>query len=430
MSIIASSPVKSRSLLNADNQSLKDGRRGGESEPLPRSLAAAQRPALCTWKEGNELHRGKKKKKESDEFRRWREERNINPWMKIRPRADKHREIRSGVKGKKKRVAVIRDYYHLFDSRDVATMFMNTVEYYSNVGLVFRNKESGEYKRMAICSRWNTKKDEWYRKRYWDIYESVKDETKVTMLAIGYDQRNMYRIMEMSDWKGDFHGYLMSRIGDDIRAFLKRLRSFLKRHGKGWAYRGYAIEPHKASGLPHIHFYFKGGWIADIDDIVRLWGLSQPQGVKVTVRTGSKVAGYLSSYLKKAINCIRGNEVHLFYAYAYFFGVPLYRVAYGKRKHVEEECECVEISEDEIPIEKKFVKGKWECVGTDIINNDNEWDRRFKPFKMDDRMSVDQFEKIYKEPDEDFPREEIWWHDYPKILSEVKDEEKEKGKAE
>lgn len=97
--------------------------------------------------------------------------------------------------------------------------------------------------RMSICSRWNTKKNDWYSKRYWDIYNSVKDETKVTMLSIGYDQRAMYEIMKESRWGwGDFYGYLMGRIGEDISSFLKRLRSHYKREGREWNYRGYAIE--------------------------------------------------------------------------------------------------------------------------------------------------------------------------------------------
>jgi len=195
---------------------------------------------------------------QSRAYREWREERNIQPWVEARPKKDSHSAIRSEVRGKKKRLKIAGNYSFLFDNRDVAAMFKSTVDYYSNVGLVMRNVESGEYKRMAICSRWNLKKDSWYKKRYWDIYESVKDEKKVTMLAIGYDQRRMYDVIEESGWKGDFYGYLMGRIGDDIRTFLKRLRSFYKRKGYAWNYRGYAVEPYEESGLPHIHFYFKG----------------------------------------------------------------------------------------------------------------------------------------------------------------------------
>ena len=333
---------------------------------------------------------------ESREYRFWREQRNITPWVEARPRADKYKTIRTEVKGKKKRVHIAGNYpiSQSVDSGDVASMFMSAVEYYSNVGLVFRNKDTKEYKRIPICSRWNIKKDDWYKKRYWDIFNSVKDEKKVTMLAIGHDQRSIYQLMEESGWRGDFYGYIMSRIGDDISAFLKRLRSFYKRKGWEWNYRGYAIEPYKESGLPHIHFYFKGGWIADIDDIVRLWKWSQPQGIKVTVRTGSQTAGYLSSYLKKAITCIRGNQVHLFYAYAYFYGIHLYRVAYGKRKKVEDECDGIEI--EEIPVVNKFEKGRWECVGTEIITAHEEWDGRFKPFGSKERVSIEEYEKTYE----------------------------------
>jgi hypothetical protein len=316
-----------------------------------------------------------------------------------RPKADKHITIRSDVKGKKKRVRVVNDLNFLFDSRDVATIFMSTVDYYSNVGLVFRNKETKEYKRMSICSRWNQKKDDWYKKRYWDIYNSVKDEIRAVMLSVGYDIRRIYQAMIDSGWNGDFYGYIMSRIGDDITRFLKRLRSYFKRRGWAWTYRGYAIEPYEESGLPHIHFYFAGSWIAEIDELVHLWGWSQPQGLKVTVRTGSQVAGYLSHYLRKAITCIKGNKVHLMYAYAYFFGVPLYRVAYGKRKKNDMEEDSIEIKEDDsIPVEKTFKKGHWECIGTDIIDLNQEWNRRFKPFKGDgNRMSTEEYERYLEE---------------------------------
>ncbi len=334
---------------------------------------------------------------ESRDYSLWRARNDIQPWVETRPRSDKHVTIRTEVRGKKKRAEIVDKYSYLFDKQDVATMFYSTVDYYSNVGLVFRNMDSGEYKRMPICSRWNTKRDDWYKKRYWDIHDSVKDETKVTMLAIGYDQRRMYDLMEESGWGGDFYGFLMFRIGTDISAFLKRLRSFYKRKGWEWSYRGFAIEPYRESGLPHIHFYFKGGWIADIDDIVRLWGWSKPQGIKVTVRTGGQVAGYLSSYLKKAVTCVDGNKVHLLYAYAYFFGVPLYRVAYGKRKKEEKQCEAVEIGEKEIPVTEPFVKGNWECVGTDIMGTGTEWDKRFLPFGSEKRMSVEEFEEGHGE---------------------------------
>jgi hypothetical protein len=332
---------------------------------------------------------------ESRAYREWREERGINPWVTIKPKEEKHDRIRKEVKGKKKRIEQVNRYGYL-DKFDVASMLAYTVNYYSNTGLVLRNTDTGEYKRIPICSRWNAKSNDWYNKRYWDIYNSVKGDTKVTMLAIGYDQRAMYDLMKKSYWGGDFYGYLMARIGEDISAFLKRLRSHYKREGREWNYRGYAIEPHKESGIPHIHFYFKGGWIAGIDDIVRLWKHSKPQGIKVTVRTGKQAAGYLSSYLKKAIDCIKDGKAHLFYAYAYFYGVHLYRVAYGKRDKEE-------VKEDAIPLEEKFVKGKWECVGTDIITDQIEWDGHFKPFGEDRRFHYEEYDKgRYKEDDKPY----------------------------
>lgn len=89
----------------------------------------------------------------------------------------------------------------------------------------------------------------------------------------------------------------------------------------------------------------------------------------------------------------------------------LYRVAYGKRKALEEDCEVVEIKENEIPVTKKFVKGVWECVGTDKMN-DNEWDKTFKPFGESEYMTVEKYESLYPGPEDDEEKEVIWWHDY------------------
>ena len=120
---------------------------------------------------------------ESREYTEWREKNHIEPWVKAVQLTDDLKTIRTNIRGKKRRTEIAGQYGYAFDKQDVASLFYATVDYYSNVGLVFRNKDSGEYKRMPICSRWNTKRDDWYKKRYWDIHDSVKDETKVTMLA-------------------------------------------------------------------------------------------------------------------------------------------------------------------------------------------------------------------------------------------------------
>ncbi len=354
--------------------------------------------------------------RETPQSKRWRKENNIEPWCFTVPVSERHKNVRVDVTKKQKRIDLFKGKYGCFDSRDVATIFKMTTDYYSNVGLVLVNEETREYKRVAVCSRWNLKHDNWYKKRFWDMRESLEGMEQACMISIGYDQKRMYEIMHWSGWHGDFYGYLMSRITKDISDFLKRLRASRKRRGLEWNYRGYTIEPHEGSGIPHIHLWFSGNWVAPIDEIVRLWGWSQAPGIKVTVRTGKQIAGYLASYLKKGLQCVNGNLVHLMYAYAYFFKVPLYRIAYGKRKEEHEE-EFIEIPEDDIPVEKPFKKEKWVCVGSDIIGDQTEWDGRFKPFKinklgydavnqLEGRVDVKDFERLFwnnrKEIDEDF----------------------------
>jgi hypothetical protein len=344
---------------------------------------------------------------ETPQSKRWRKENNIEPWAFTVPVREEHRSVRVDMKKKEKRVGLFKKKYDVFTSRDVATIFELTTDYYSNNGIVLVNEETREYKRVALCSRWNLKRDAWYKKRYWDMRESLEGEDQACMISIGYDQKRMYELMCYGLWTGDFYGYLMSRITVDIADFLKRLRSFRKRKGLDWNYRGYTIEPHEGSGIPHIHLWFSGNWVAPVNEIVKLWGWSQAPGIKVTVRTGRQIAGYLASYLKKGLNCIDGNRVHLMYAYAYFFKVPLYRIAYGKRKKKSEDIECVEIPEDDYPVEKVFKKEKWVCIGSDTIRDEKEWDGSFKPFKIrkpgyeeinkiEGRIRKDDFEKLFR----------------------------------
>jgi hypothetical protein len=354
---------------------------------------------------------------ETPQSKRWRRENNIEPWCFTVPYEEKHEYVRAEMKNKQSRINLFTGRYGIFTSPDVATIFQRTTDYYSNAGLVLVNEETREYKRVSLCSRWNLKHDSWYKKRFWDMTESLKGEIQACMISIGYDQKRMYELMHWSGWHGDFYGYLMSRITDDIANFLKRLRSSRKRKGLDWNYRGYTIEPHEGSGIPHIHLWFSGNWVASIDDIVDMWGWSQAPGIKVTVRTGKQIAGYLASYLRKGLNCIDGNRVHLMYAYAYFFKVPLYRIAYGKRKEEPDETEYFEVPENSSPVEKPFKKEKWACVGSDTIGDQKEWDGYFKPFKVkkpgyedinciDGRIGIDDFEKLFRnkrgEIDEEF----------------------------
>lgn len=94
----------------------------------------------------------------SREYKLWREERGINPWADIIPREDKHDRIRREEKGKKKRMKMV-DEYGYFDKNDVATMLAYAVDYYSNTGLVIRNKDTGEYNKDVYLFKMEYKKE-------------------------------------------------------------------------------------------------------------------------------------------------------------------------------------------------------------------------------------------------------------------------------
>lgn len=161
----------------------------------------------------------------------WRKQKGIEPWCFTVPIVEKHGNVRVDVRKKQSRIDLLQESYGLFESQDVATVFKMAIDYYSDAGLVLVNEDTREYKRVAVCSRWNLKHDSWYKKRYFDMRESLEGMDKSSMLSIGYDQKKMYELALKSGWHGDFYGYLMSRITVDIANFLKRLRSFRKRKG-------------------------------------------------------------------------------------------------------------------------------------------------------------------------------------------------------
>jgi hypothetical protein len=47
-------------------------------------------------------------------------------------------------------------------------------------------------------------------------------------------------------------------------------------------------------------------------------------------------------------------------------------------------------------VEERFQKGKWECIGTDRIY-DEEWDGWFKPFGEEHRINYEEWERRYFE---------------------------------
>lgn len=139
---------------------------------------------------------------ETPQSRIWRKLNGIEPWCFTVPVKEVHRNVRMDVRKKQSRIDLLKESYNLFGSADVATVFRMATDYYSNIGLVLVNEETREYKRVSICSRWNLKHDSWYKKRYYDMKESLEGVEKACMISIGYDQKRMYQLMLKSAGKG------------------------------------------------------------------------------------------------------------------------------------------------------------------------------------------------------------------------------------
>lgn len=112
--------------------------------------------------------------------------------------------------------------------------------------------------------------------------------------------------------------YAICNIGVWISKFLKRLRSYQKRHGVPWEYVGYTLEMQE-NGFPHVHIIFRGSWIGKIKEIAALWPWCLENGVdyvdkkKLERKKKQKVKGlhlvnYVCGYVAKAAQKVVVND--------------------------------------------------------------------------------------------------------------------------
>ena len=75
-------------------------REGGGEHPQPSVSSVLVREVL--------------KDREEKEYRQWREKRGINPWVGVRTIKNKHRKVRTDVRGKKNRMEIAGNYNFMF----------------------------------------------------------------------------------------------------------------------------------------------------------------------------------------------------------------------------------------------------------------------------------------------------------------------------
>lgn len=219
-------------------------------------------------------------------------------------------------------------------------------------GLKLRFERAGEAQDVIVKSRWNAEYQ--YQKA---IYRKLKKEVKglkaSTMLTLTFWPEYVKKVIP--DWWAESPEVFLIRYGNKFLSdFLKRLRSHRERKGLRWNYIGYTVEFHQ-SGYIHYHILFYGKWIAEIDDIVSMWGFCKRQGVNVRNFNSYPAIAYMTSYVKKEIDKIRSAGFSQLSKWIWYFRMRLFNIRHFMKHKKEEIQEAVENEKD-----------KWRCVGFSI----------------------------------------------------------------
>ncbi|MBA7534450.1 hypothetical protein ES705_26696 [subsurface metagenome] len=100
-----------------------------------------------------------------------------------------------------------------------------------------------------------------------------------------------------------------------------------------WNYIGWVAEFHE-SGWLHYHLIFAGGYVAPIDELKEMWGLSERQGIDVLVVPGRAAARYVTKYIGKAFRHFGqpGRPHADLLPWVWWFGTRFYNTRHSRLK--------------------------------------------------------------------------------------------------
>lgn len=220
-------------------------------------------------------------------------------------------------------------FYGLRDESDVLKDFRKMKQRVSGRFMALQDQETGEVKPVPVRSRWNSSFN--YRKHVWRwLMKDMRGLRATTLLTLTVAPKRVEALMPPW-WTCGLNAFLVMIGNVWVSAFLKRLERHKARRGEKWNYLCSVAEFQK-SGRIHYHLLFYGGFIASIDDICRMWGLSERNGVDVKRVNGLSAVAYVTKYLTKAgVEPERNSEEEKLQAWMWFFCKRMFNVRHTRK---------------------------------------------------------------------------------------------------
>lgn len=233
----------------------------------------------------------------------------------------------------------------IISEEDIYAWFYDLVWRQNNEAIVIVTKE-GERKAIDnLSGRWNKKRPFGYqvRKRLRGILHEIENPL---LLTLTISDKLIIPLMPYNT-NLDPVSFSITKIGEWIREFGKKLFMYQQRRGIDWQFKAWTIEFQEKNncGFPHIHMIFAGNWIGRINEIKTLW----PHGIaELTTKKdiekrypGRKInslrlANYLTKYVSKSGSAITEEGIHKGYAWLAFSGGRIFSVKHEKKENEEE----------------------------------------------------------------------------------------------
>jgi len=184
------------------------------------------------------------------------------------------------------------------DEEEIQRLFGNMLYCVEGAHVLLQSKTTGKVYPFRCKSRWNSE-SKYHERVYRELESQIKDLRHVTLLTLTV-KPSMVEALMPPWWTLGVKPFMVYSGNSLVSGFLRLLRKRCKRRGRPWNYIACVPEFHK-SGMLHYHFIFYGKWVAPIDDILRMWGLCERQGVDVKVRSGKAAVKYVGKYIGKGL---------------------------------------------------------------------------------------------------------------------------------
>lgn len=194
----------------------------------------------------------------------------------------------------------------LKDEKDIQLDFLKMKTKVEGAVFSLVKKETGEVVQVPSGSRWNSEGN-YYRVLKAKVFHEVDGLKWGKMVTLTMDPKKIEAMMPrwwpwgVREFSVVFGNILVTR-------FLKRFRAYWERtkdkYGKfrKWHYIFSIMEIQPESGMAHYHLLFRGSWVGDANEMLRMWeGSDQPAGLEISKGkyNAQGAARYICKYVTK-----------------------------------------------------------------------------------------------------------------------------------